>query len=297
MNKKILVFIGLMMAGLLVFTSSSLYASTSGGHSGEDEYTGKATVDTIHIKKVTTGSQSGHEAASTSGTGHGAKAARGTGQGKVAEHAKIKPVPVTLADAGTMNLLRTDWLKEAKEIDLSTEKAKLSGTFWAVIAILAVLTILGLVLFAGGAFKRYGLNLKLYTSYGSLVLLAAILGVAGYFYLSSVNGVAHLKAAFMDLDIMASGMQVAQNEFLLHGIENRAYGERQVAKLKHLTKEFAEDTEAIKKSSHLEAEHARRLEELKTAVATYSKDMEIMVKAFADILVASSARLNFEGDL
>jgi len=163
MNKKTLVFIGLIMAGFLVFTSSSPYASTPGGHGGEDEYTGKATADTIHVKKVTAGSHSGnqatsHNAGSQASSGHEAASAHGTGQGKVAEHVKIKPVPVTLADAGTMNILRTDWLKEAKETHLSAEKAKLSGTFWTIMAIFAGLTILGLILFAGGTFKRFGLR-------------------------------------------------------------------------------------------------------------------------------------------
>jgi methyl-accepting chemotaxis protein len=315
MNRKVLVFIGLIMAVFLVFTSLSLYASTSGGHSGEKEYTGKDTVDTILVKKVTAGSHSGnqatshnarsrassgHEAASASvtdhrakaahGTGHGAKAAHGgakaahgTGQGKVAEHVKIKPVPVTLADAGTMTILRTDWLKEAKETHLSTEKAKLSGTFWTIMAIFAGLTIMGLIIFAGGAFKRFSLNLKLYTSFGSLVLLAVILGVAGYYYLSRINGAAHLEKAFLDLKMMASEMQVGQDEFLLHGIENKEYGEKQVLKINDLTKEFGENSEALKESSSLEVEQARQLDEMNAAVATYSKDLEKITKAYHEV--------------
>jgi len=83
--------------------------------------------------------------------------------------------------------------------------------------------------------------------------------------------------------MMASEMQVGQDEFLLHGIENKEYGEKQVSKINDLIKEYGEDFEAIKKSSFLETEHARQLDEISAAVATYGKDLEEVTKAFHEV--------------
>ncbi len=221
------------------------------------------------------------------GAGHGGTAAhgaaQGTGHGKESGHVEIKPVPVTLADGETMNVLRTDWLKQAQEVHLSTEKASLSGSFWTIIGILAGLTILGLILIFGGTFNRFGVNLKLYTSYGSLVLLAVILGVAGYFYISKAIGAAHLEAAFLELDLMAGEMHVGQNEFILHGIENKAYGEKMITGVEEVIDEFKEDLEAIRASSQFDTEHARQLGELEKGVGDYAKDLEEVVKSFHEV--------------
>ena len=247
MNRNIFITFGLILAALLVFTPGSLLAGTTTGHGAETE----------------------------ADSGHGT----GASHGKV----EVKSVPVTLADSETMKILETDWLKEADETHLSDEKVKLSGSFWTVIAVLTGLFILGGIVFAGGIFKRFGLNLKLYTSYGCLVLLAMILGVTGYLYLSGVSGEAHLETAFLDLDMMASEINVAQDEFILHGIENKAYGEKQAVHVEELIKEFSEDSEALKQSDYLTAEQARQVDVLMAAISDYAKDFKEVTKAYHEI--------------
>jgi methyl-accepting chemotaxis protein/carbonic anhydrase len=214
---------------------------------------------------------------------HGDTAGHGTGQAKGVEHVEVKSVPVTLTDSQTMEILRTDWLKEAQEEHLATKKAEFSGLFWGFLGVIAVIVTLGLVLFTGGTFNRFGITLKLYTSYGSLILLAAMLGAGGYMYLSRVTTEAHLETAFLELDIMANEIQVAQREFLLHGIENKEYGEKQVAVIKGIINEFSEDADILRGTGHLNADQEQGIEEMLTAVGSYTKEFGEVVKAYHGI--------------
>ncbi len=221
------------------------------------------------------------------GGGHGA---RGTASGHDAGtghveggHVTVKSVPVSLADDKTMNILRTDWLKEAAEEHLSTIKPGLSGSFWILMSIVGVLTIVGIIFFRGRTFKNINLSIKLATSFGSLVVLAAILGLAGYFYLNNINGIAQLETVFLDIDMMSGEMKVAQNEFLLHGIENKEYGETQVSNVNSLISKFSEDVTAIRASAYLSSEHESSVGELETKVAKYNKTFEEVTNAYHKI--------------
>ncbi len=281
MKRKSLIVLGVLLTIIMASFSQNLLASTT-----TDSAHVKSSHEETHQPVASHGSQSAHKesaASQKSESGHGS-AASGD-HGKEASHGKVavKPIPVTLADGETMKILQTDWLKEAKKVHLADEKAKLSGTFWMLIAVVVGLVVLGGILFAGGIFRRFSLNLKLYTSYGCLVLLATLLGITGYLYLSSVNGEAHLGKALLDLDMMASEMNVAQDEFLLHGIENKEYGEKQVAHVEGLIKEYGEDLEAIKGSDYLEASHVDQLHELAEAVSHYSEDFKEVVKAYHEV--------------
>jgi ABC-type transporter Mla subunit MlaD len=199
------------------------------------------------------------------------KEARGVG---------VKPVPITLASERTMKVLRTDWLRELEQSHFSMKKPKLSGSFWTVIAILAILPILILILIVSGTFNRFGINVKLYTSYGSLILLSAILGVAGYFYLDRVYGASHMQAAFLKMNMMPREMHAAQNKLILYGIDNKAQVEKQVNKIRSLLRKIEEDFVAIESRSYLDSEQSRKVGEIRAAMATYGQDLEVVVKAY-----------------
>ncbi|MCG8619758.1 MAG: hypothetical protein MI802_26340, partial [Desulfobacterales bacterium] len=173
----------------------------------------------------------------------GASAATGQGSGlhNAPSHMEIKPVSVTLADKATLTILETDWLHQTRETHVEEIQPKLSGLFWTFASVLAAAAGLVIFLFGTAMFKRFSLNMKLYTSYGFLVMLTIILGMGGYLYLDRVNGAAHQETAFLDLDMMASEIQVLQNEFLLHGIENKAYGKEKEEEIKALIAEYADD--------------------------------------------------------
>ena len=258
MSKKIFTIIGIILTSFIFLAVMPVYAS-----SGQD-------------------TQPKHEAKPAKA----AHKATDQGHSNEVENVEIKAVAVTLADAQTMEILHTDWLKDAEEEHFTEKEAKLTGLFWVFVTILAVLLTLALILFAGGFFKRFGLNLKLYTSYGSLIILAVMLGMGGYMYLSRVNAEAKLETAFLELDLMAAEIQVAQDEFLLHGIENNAYGEKQVAIIRDLQDEFGEDLEILRGSGSLNTDQARGLDEIEKTIGVYAKDFEEVVKAYHGIEVA-----------
>jgi methyl-accepting chemotaxis protein len=207
----------------------------------------------------------------------------GGAHGAAPRQMEIKPAAVKLADAQTLQILRTDWLKTADEVHHEAVKTRLSGSFWTIMAVAGVLVVSGLVLFFGGAFNRFGINLKLYTSYGALVLLALVLGVGGYYYVTGVNRTAHLETAFLDLDMMASEMFAAQDEFLLHGIENKAYGEAQVARIDAVLKEYAVDIDTLRTSGHLDAEVVQGLGKIELFIKDYKEGLAPLVNAFHQI--------------
>ncbi len=221
----------------------------------------------------------GHKSESAHGKGHDASESNAVGQG----HGKVEPVKVTLADAATMALLNTDWLKNTDDSHFQEIKPKLSGLIWAFGVLLAAG--FGIVIFVSvtGMFKRFSLNMKLYTSYGSLVFLAVILGLGGYLYLERVNGAAHQETAFLELDMMANEIEAFQNVYLLHGIENKAYGEKKVKEIKELVAEFNEDFTRIKEQGHLNQHQVNGVNSMASKTTAYAKDFKRMESAYHEI--------------
>ncbi len=224
----------------------------------------------------------GRELNAMAGSGHGEAKGHGGEHGKEATHTEIKAVAVTLANQETMKLLQTDWLKEAKEAHITAKSPGVSGSVWVIGIAVLLLLVVGGVYFSSNTFKMLNIKPKLLTGFGSALLLMLILGACSFYYLTSVNQKAHLETAFMELDIMANEVQVAQNEFLLHGIENKAYGERQIQEIRAMIEEFGEGTEAIK-AVGLDAEQEGKLEELEKLVSEFDRAFAEVTKAYHEL--------------
>ncbi|MCG8633261.1 MAG: methyl-accepting chemotaxis protein [Desulfobacterales bacterium] len=224
-------------------------------------------------------------AAYAAGTASPAKAAAGSGgiHGQSPGHAAISPASVTLADEHTMSLLTTDWFSKITERQLEEVQPGLSVLFWAFIAVLAGFGGLVVFLFFSGIFKRFGLNMKLYVSYGFLVIQATILGLGGYLYLERVNSAAHQEAMFLELDLMAKEIESLQNAYLLHGIENKAYGEKTIKKINALVEEFGKDFSLILSAGHLDATQREGIREMETDIERYADDFRKMVVAYGEV--------------
>ncbi len=216
-------------------------------------------------------------------SGHSEANGHGDETGHAAEHVEIKAVPVSLADSKVMEILKTDWLTNGTEKVLSKTKKAFSSTFWVLIFLIAVFGVIVAVAFGSGFFGRSSLNLKLYSSFGSMILLAAILGAGAYLYINSLNGYSHLETAFMELDVMSGETAAAQNNFLLHGIENKEYGEKQVDKIKELIKKFGTDLDNIAKNKYLNSNQLPMIENLKSTVNNYQKEFFEVLKAYHEI--------------
>lgn len=218
------------------------------------------------------------------GKAHGDSKGVSSTQHQVQEHVVIEAIPVTLADDSTMQLLKSDWLKAGgMENTLSDVTPGFSGTFWFIISLLGCFGVLVVVAVGSGLLKRINLKTKLYASFGSLIALAAILGAGAYLNITNVNGFSHLNASFMELEIMSGEVGTAQNNFLLHGIENVKYGEIQVEVIQENLKEFRTDLSDIAENDFLSDTLSTTIDKLNTEVDEYGKKFSEVVSAYHEI--------------
>lgn len=138
----------------------------------------------------------------------------------------VKKVEVSLADDTTLQILNTDYLKEITTDINSNFHPSLSWTFWACVVSLVILGISFIVIVVTGAFKNMRISNKLYTSFGHLLVAAVILGSGSYYYLNHATGYADMSMHFTEIDMIGYEIAGAQANFLLHGLENKAYGEK-----------------------------------------------------------------------
>ncbi|HEB73399.1 MAG TPA: hypothetical protein ENI77_12380 [Nitrospirae bacterium] len=199
------------------------------------------------------------------------------------EHGGVKPVEISLADRETMKMLETNWLKEARVGQPAVKKEGFSSVFWVVIGIFAVFIVGGSVLIFSGVFNKYGLNLKLYSSHGSLAVLAIFLGVISFIYITRLMDMSELEAGFLDLDMMVSETMVYQNNFLLHGIENKEYGDRQVEHVKKLVEKFRAEASKLRKNKFIDSKMTGGLSKMETDIGQYDKDLKVVVSAYHDV--------------
>jgi methyl-accepting chemotaxis protein len=220
------------------------------------------------------------------GGGHGETTgnhgnAREGGHDNAKEHSGIAAVPVTLAGRATIDILNIDWLKiNTADENLSANQNGLSTTFWVLVSVLVLFGITVVFAAGSGFFGRSSLNMKLYSSFGSMILLSSILGTGAYFYLSNMNGYSHLETAFLDLDMMAGKTNSAQNSYLLHGVENKAYGETQVDTIKEMITEYRIDFTNIEKSTFLSGKQITKLKKMEALINDYEKGFDMVVSAY-----------------
>jgi len=215
--------------------------------------------------------------------GHGESQSHDSEVGHAVEHVEIKAVPVTLASSETMNVLETDWLNAGKEETLSDIKKSLSGTFWQFALILGVLGVMVAIAVGTGFFGRLSLNMKLYSGFGGMIILAAVLGAGAYIYIGNLNGYSHLETAFLEMDMMAGETSAAQNSFLLHGIENKEFGEIQIDNITELLKEFNTDLNDVTESDFLTDKQSSIIETLRPEISKYEKEFGNVVTAYHEI--------------
>ena len=190
---------------------------------------------------------------------------------------------VSLADENTMQILQTDYLSEAKTALSVDFHAGLTAVFWCVIGTIVVMAASFLVLVLTGVFRNLAIAKKLYVSFGYLILTASVLGGGGYYYLNHATSYGELARLFTAIDLLGSETGKAQANFLLHGIENKDYGERRVDEIHSNLKKIQERIDTIKESGLLNKLMAENLSKLEAIIPKYSADMERIIKAFHEI--------------
>ncbi|MBI5816015.1 MAG: bacteriohemerythrin [Nitrospinae bacterium] len=205
-----------------------------------------------------------------------------------AEEAAYTPknpaVLATLADDDTVKTLSANWLEkqkseEAAGVDVSG-KPSFSAAFWIVIVAVMVLIVAPLVVSFGAAAKKTSISLKLYNSHGSLVILALILGVTGYLYISRLTSVSALDKSFLGLNNMVNKLNLAQSNFLLYGFKSKGYADKQVSQIKSIVEEFGADFKNIQADSHAGPEELAIVDKMRESTSSYEKSFGSMVKAY-----------------
>ena len=221
------------------------------------------------------------------------------GHGVPKGHVKVEPVSITLADSGVIKTLQTNLLHNISLEPPPPEQASgFSVTFWLLLSILGTFAILTVGFIASGIFKRINLKTKLYIGFGSLIILGSILGGGAYLNINNTNGFAHLEGAFLELEVMSGQISSAQNSFLLHGIENKKFGEKQKNFIKATLKEFHTYFESIKKSNYLSKKQSDELDKLDADVQEYEKKLEEVIAAYLEIEIGkeklATTEMSFE---
>ena len=198
---------------------------------------------------------------------HGSSVVKGPSKGHSAA------ATVKIADKNTMKLLRTDWLHKGEEAVLKDPDVGWSGFFFGSIGMMAFVLVGVVFYFFTGRFKRSGLKFKLYAGFSTMVLLVFAIGGFGFYYMSNVAQMGHLEARSLELDMKTGVISTAQLNFILHGIENKAYGEEQLQVMRNTIAEFSTDVAEIRKISGLEEEDQRDLDRILVDVESYKTEM------------------------
>jgi len=192
-------------------------------------------------------------------------------------------VKVTLADDASMTLLGTDFLKEVEQKPGMDFNAQLSMTFWLVIGLLCLMTIVFLTLVKTGIFKNLRVGQKLYLSFGFLILTALVLGVGSFYYLGHAFGYADMSMHFTEIDMAGNEIGGAQANFLLHGVENKEYGERRVKDIHDGLDGIDTTIGSVRKLGLMNPEMEGNLKNLEGILPMYRKNIEEVIKAFHEV--------------
>ena len=211
----------------------------------------------------------------------GASAATGASGGAGETH--ITPVAVSLTDAATMELLKTDFLKEHDYTLNVAFEPELSWFFWALLVFMGLMGTGFIALVSLGIFKNMKIAAKLFTSFGFLILIAVVLGGGSYYYLDHASGYADMSMHFTEIDMVGNEVGGAQANFLLHGIENKAYGERRVKDAHDGIQEIKSLITAIRGFGLMNEEMEGNLTELEAILPLYSDRLNEVVHAFHEV--------------
>ncbi|MGK7344928.1 MAG: methyl-accepting chemotaxis protein [Candidatus Nitrospinota bacterium M3_3B_026] len=200
----------------------------------------------------------------------------------------VMPEPVELASEKTLKTLEEDWLgkagaEEAEGAEKAAKKGEYSSTFWVVIIAVAVLIVMPLVVSFGAAARKISLNLKLYNSHGSLVLLALFLGVSGYIYISGVSQVTDLDGRFQRINGTVNKIYAAQNNFLLYGVKDKKYGESQLADISSTLDRLKAAFAAIRKNESVKEGDLAAISSMEKSLTSYRKSLDKIASEYNNI--------------
>ncbi|VAX19406.1 Methyl-accepting chemotaxis protein [hydrothermal vent metagenome] len=187
---------------------------------------------------------------------------------------------VSLAGADTMKLLETDRFKAKPEQHFESKETGFSYLFWTLIAVVCVFTFVIMAFVFTGSLDRITIRAKLYSGFGALVFLMLLLGASGFMYISNVVAEGSLEGKYLDLGMTVGSIMDAQNQFLMHGVENIAYGEQKRNKVLKLEAKASEIINEVKSDKHFNPADGEAVATIKMDLKAYAEDFEKLALAY-----------------
>jgi len=191
-----------------------------------------------------------------------------------------KTSTLSFADEKTLETLRTDFLVEPEARQSLEFSPRLSWTFWLIIGVMTLMVISFFAIIFSKIFINLKIAYKMYVSFGYLVVTAALLGAGAFYYLDHASGFAKLSMHFTQIDTIGNEISSAQANYLLHGMENKDYGESRVTKIHEGLTAIIDTINQIKTSRLMHQTMQGNLEELETILPPYSNTLEEVVTSF-----------------
>ncbi|XPV76609.1 MAG: methyl-accepting chemotaxis protein [Desulfovibrio sp.] len=190
---------------------------------------------------------------------------------------------IKILSSETQNTLSKDWLHASEAPVHSTPEANLSGYFWLLNSILVFILLVAISIATTGKFKHMLVRNKLYSSFGMLVLFSALLGGFSYYYLSKSHHLSELALTAMEMDMLTNEIALGESEFLLHGIENKAFGDEKIAEIKGLADELHATLEGLEKNEWTTSTMQDQISSFSSNLSGYEKQMEKVTSAYHQI--------------
>lgn len=114
-------------------------------------------------------------------------------------------------------------------------------------AIILTFLIVGVIYLRSSLFKKQSLSIKLYTGFGSIIVLALIMGLAGLYFQNKLSTEGHIVEAFLESAVSIREINTLQNQFIIKGIEDMKEGDRIIARHEKATSLFAVELDKMKK--------------------------------------------------
>ncbi len=211
---------------------------------------------------------------------------------------------VTLGQVKSVKLMNSSRLAEldkerhhvatASTFSLSKDHEGMS-TFWMILIGLAIFLIVGGLLWRSDYYSNLGVAGKLYGGFGSLIVLALVVSISGYYFIDTVNTKAEIAEAILEVDGMLGQAGMLQNEFIIIGIEDAERGEEILDQHKELMAEFAEKVDHIHEME-LAASEAQALKQFDAVMAEYKVTFAELVEKYHEI-ERFNEELNEQGEL
>ena len=194
---------------------------------------------------------------------------------------------VTLTDAEVNHLLETNWLKISEHEPQAEPVLALSNQFWMEMGGLLAFSLVVMLVVRTNWFSQAGLRKKLYTSFGLMLIYLGLMAVIAPYYLVRLTEVGEQEGTAMEIAYKVSDMLAAQNNFLLHGVKDPAFGDAEVAHAQEMAQDIRVEVGKLQAHKEVLGTHGTVLDPFNTQLLSYDTLMAGLNTAFHEVEAAT----------